>query len=329
MLKQFKRLLRRLTEPLFLLFLFLASVVWYIIRLNDTYQQDIIIPLHIEGIENPTHADGEAFFDVHSLASGKGYAFLHLKIFPRSTLVEVKISDIIRKDDVTGNQVISIPLLENIVSSKLGDLSLIKIYDTNVDINLDSYIEKFVTVSPYITHDLKGGYMQIGATILAPCSVLIKGDRSIINNIDSLPTEPLKLTSRYNDFVGQVKIAPRVGVMITPKEVTYKIRTDRFTERKITSKVEARMSNTVFDSSAFTYIPSKVEVCFNIAQSSGTTFIPSMYKLYIDYDPNSNNKDKDNKIDENLYQVKIDNLPLGVKVQYINPQYITVLKSNK
>ncbi len=329
MLKQLKILLKRVSEPLFILFLIIASAVWYMINLNDTYQQDIKIPLHIDGIENPIHADGEAYFDVHSLASGKGYAFLLHNLFPKSRLVEINISDILRKDDGSNKQSISIPALENIVSNRLKDLTLIRIYDTNVDINLDSYTEKYIPISPYITHDLKGGYMQIGGTILDPCSVLIKGDRSIINSIDSLPTAPLKLTAQYNNFVGKVDIIPRTGVMIIPKEVTYKIQTDRFTELKVYSNIEIHTADGVSDSYGYTSIPSKVEICFNIAQSMGTTFTPSMYKPYIEYDPQNLHHNKNNQIEKNLYKVRVDELPIGVKVQYIQPQYITVLKNKR
>ncbi|MEG1635255.1 MAG: hypothetical protein RR388_06480 [Rikenellaceae bacterium] len=325
MFKFLKNIIKRVKEPLFILFVGIAIVVWYLNRLNGTYQQDLLLPIYIEGIENPTQSAGNNHFNLYCRVRGKGYDFLLYKLYPLSKKVTIPISDIISSSSTKNNPTINMSLLETSVSDKLKGMELVKLHDTNLKIANIAYAQKFVKIASDIKIKIKGGYMQIGETRFDPCSVLVRGDKRLIDNIDSVLTSKKVISTPFNSLSDDIAIVKRRGVSYSPDRVEYNIMIDRFTERKIYAVPKITTSNIPSQNIQYEVIPEQVELCFNVAQSINNTFSADSFEVYVDYDDKVASKDK---IGDNLYKVKIRNLPIEATIQYIEPAYITILKQN-
>lgn len=327
MFKFLKNIFRRVKEPLFLLFVGVALAVWYLNRLNGTYQQDILLPIYIEGIENPTQSAGNNYFNLYCRIRGKGYDFLLHKLRPKSKMVTIPISEILSVSSTSENPTINMSMLETSVSDRLKGMELIRLHDTNLKIANITYSEKYIKIASDIKLKIKGGYMQIGEIKFDPCSVLVRGDARYIETIDSVFTARKVITTPFNSLSDEIQLIKRNGVSYSPERVEYNIMVDRFTEKKISAVPEIISSDSLLEIQ-YTVIPSKVELCFNVAQSISSTFSADSFELYVDYDDTMSARESGNNIGNNLYKVKIRNLPVEATLRYIEPAYISILKQN-
>lgn len=321
-----KQIFVRIREPLFLLFVAIALAAWYLNRLNNTYQQDIHLPIYIEGIKNPTLSAGNDYFNLYCRVRAKGYDFLLYKLLPKSKMVTIPISEILSASSTSENPTINMSMLETAVSDRLKSIELIKLHETNLKIANIAYSEKYVKIASDIKLKIQGGYMQIGEVKFDPCSVLVRGNERYIENIDSVFTYKKVITTPFNTLSDEIGLQKQDGVSYSPEIVEYHIIVDRFTEHKISAPPKIITTDSLTEISEYTIIPSKIDLCFNVAQSINQLFSANSFELYIDYDSSQKAIEEGNYIGNNLYKVKVRNLPLEVTLRYIEPSYVTVLK---
>lgn len=117
---------RRLNNPVFFVLLAITVVLWYIIKLGETYTAEIVIPAKIEDTQYP----------VRCTVEGIGYDILFYKIRPRLNTVVINPDNVnMLPSAVTpGAFSISSFSLQNAISRKISDLKILSV-DSTVDIH--------------------------------------------------------------------------------------------------------------------------------------------------------------------------------------------------
>ncbi|MFI3314592.1 MAG: hypothetical protein R3Y04_02870 [Rikenellaceae bacterium] len=322
MSKLYKYLFNLFKEPLYLLFVLVAVFVWYLNRLNTTFQRDVMLPVYIEGVENPKQNRNHSYFEVFCRVEAKGYSFLRLQLFPLYQMASLSLSEL-GDIPITNNKEIKVntSLLEGKVAGRVKGLDIIRIFDDYIEIPLIVNGQKRVKVSADIHLKTQGGYMQLGDVDVEPDSITISGRLQTLNTIDSVFTEIKMLSSTKSRISGEVKLIEIPGITYSIREVEYNIVTDRFAESKSIVAYDIETTDTTIVSDHLFRSPAIVEVAFNVVQKLVDDFSPDDLTIYATYADSL-------KIGDNLYELFVKDLPVGVTLQYIEPRYVTILRKS-
>jgi len=116
-----------------------------------------------------------------------------------------------------------------------------------------------VPVVPVCSISYQNQYMDMGPVEVAPDSVTIYGETSLLDNVTSVYTRPVKASNISSDIQGVVPLEKIRGVRFSEDKVHYSLKVARFVEmRKI---LPVKVVNLPQDKMV-TVIPSNVEVSF-------------------------------------------------------------------
>lgn len=118
-------MLRRLSNPVFLVLLLLSFVLWYVVKLSYTYTTYINIPVYVDDVR----------YNVRTNVEGNGYQILLQNIAPRRNSVELSSEDLDLTPSALYPDMYEVPplVLQNQISSKITELKIISV-ETSVDI---------------------------------------------------------------------------------------------------------------------------------------------------------------------------------------------------
>ncbi len=89
-----------------------------------------------------------------------------------------------------------------------------------IKIDIDQIVQKDVTVKPVIVGPPDTGYELIGSPVAQPSKVQIKGPRSIVSQISSVPTDTVSITGVKSKFTIQVPLkSPQPLVYILKNDI--------------------------------------------------------------------------------------------------------------
>ncbi|MFI3322734.1 MAG: hypothetical protein R3Y50_09450 [Rikenellaceae bacterium] len=318
-------MLARMREPLFLVFILLSLAVWYFNKLNSTFTVDQTIPVKIKGVENPVQIGRRSYFDVSCKISAKGYDLMILRLFPMAKMVEISLDEsLLTAAYSKENPSIESESIYSKIGNKIRGISVLEINDKLIKLPEEKNIKKMVEVIHDISvNSSNGGYMLVGDIMIEPCSVLLSGSKEILANISAVTTEKKELKSRRSgDIRGEVGIKMFDNIIYSTEKVSYIATTDRFTEKEFTLKPKIHNRDTSLNHFDFISIPTNVTVMLNCAQDVASYIDESDFDIFAYYS-------RENQLGKNIYEVKIDNLPEGVTLQSVQPQFITILKMEK
>ncbi len=206
----------------------LASLLWFLVVTERSYESVLKIPIRIEGLpENKCLLKSVA--DIAEVkVKARGKSLLQLRLISKSYLfLDVsKISD-------EG----SIKLrTEHVVIPRGLEVTPIDIINPDsITIELDDLAEIQVPIRPQIKTIPSPGYTVLGHIELEPSSVTVKGPRSLLTNykaIESAPAE-MKDIRRNTAMLLDLMLPEMFGVTVTPTKINALVRVERLGERTI------------------------------------------------------------------------------------------------
>jgi len=320
-----KKFISLFKDPLLLVFIIIAAVMWYLNHLNATFMNDVTVPIRVRGMSGVDRSDSDGTFNVVCRVRGNGYTLMLMNLFPRYAAMEISASDMSVSSDPSDSAYYNVNLssLERVIASQIKDVELVGVLNNEVRVRADRYAEKNVEIKSRIRFDRQGQYMQLGPVVLEPSSVVVKGAVRDVAAIDYIETMPVTVGEDRHDYVGMVELRRPAGVEMSVSEVKYNVDIDRFTEYSVVKKVEVRGAD-----GDFVVLPSSVTVKCNVAVSRIDGIRDNGPVVYVDYggtDP----KDDDSYIGNDRYIVKIDGLTDGMGEVDISPRYVTVLREEE
>lgn len=320
-----KKFISLFKDPLLLLFIAIAAVMWYLNHLNTTFMSDVTVPIKVRGMSGVDKSNSNGTFDVVCQVRGNGYTLMLMSLFPRYAAMELSASDLSVSSDMSDSSYYNVDLrsLERAMSSQIKGVELVGVLNNEVRVRADRYAEKTVVIKPRIRFDRQGQYMQLGPVVLEPSTVVVKGSVKDVAAVDYVETMPVTVGVDRHDYVGIVELREPDGVEMSVSEVSYNVDIDRFTEYSIVKKVEVRGSK-----GDFVVFPSSVTIRCNVAVSRMDRLRNNEPVAYVDYG-GGDIKGDDSYIGNDKYIVKIDGLIDGMGEVDISPRYVTVLKEEE
>lgn len=177
----------------FIIFAFIAFLLWGAISLSEEYSMKINIPVKVELPEGNFAIEGDLPENLEILVKAPGWSLLKIKYFQDSKFI-LKIKEpidnfIYRINNITGD-LLGFP----------GDVRILSIQPDVIRLSFNIAIEKKVKIYPRLNFTLKDGYDIVSPIKVEPESIWIKGSRRLLAKIDSLPTELINL-QQLSEFV--------------------------------------------------------------------------------------------------------------------------------
>ena len=277
--KPYKPWIKRGPLKTFLFFLGFSTVIWLFVQFSKQYSEAIELPITYINIPQDKIIDPNSPTSLDLRVKDYGINIARYKLFPPELMIDV--SEAIEKN---GN------LLYNLEQQKAAVLAQIDLdYEDAIfmqgvlEIPFEQRAVKTVKIVPDIELGFAVGYSALEEVKLTPDTVRVSGPRSILDTLEQVSTETLKINNISKDLKDKVGIKKKNLEKLTffQDEVTYSVRTDKFTEGKVEIPVE--VSN-VPDSMNLVIFPKEVTVFYQVSLNDFDKVAPEDFKVVVDFE---------------------------------------------
>ena len=289
----------RLSDVLtFLLFVLLASGLWYGHAMNSVRNARVPVLMHYTGIPATIGFDGKGLPDTVMIEVRDAGARLAMYIREPLNLT-IDMRGYLHGEKGT-LQVPSDALRRSISDILLGTSSLIG--TTPDEISCTYFTEQEKTVPIKLDAHLQPAkeYQMVGQPKLSRSMVKIYGSGKVLSTIDSVRTEHVHLNGLTDTTVVRVALQSGQGLRLGTDSIDVQIMTERFTEKKATIPLQV---NGVPDGYTIRLFPREVEVTIRVGINHFARVSANDIKAVCTYTPERTDK-------------------LDVELKYSNP-YIT------
>jgi hypothetical protein len=300
-------------------FLLVSIILWTFNKLSHSYiyelpaQIELVIPNSVSYVISSSNAT-----QVQLRVNARGYDLLRYNLFAGK---KFKVA-ITPNERSSANNTLSVATapLRNAVSQQLGtDFRLQAISPDSITLQISRIAAKKVPVRSNFRISYAPQYMQQGATLLTPDSVVVSGAESAVQDITEVLTEQLvkeKLSSKQS---GKVDLIAPPQVFLSHQRVSYSIDVLRFIE--ISYELPIHISG-VPDTLSIAVLPATAKVTFSVTMKEYSRLKSENIHLTVNYSELSQS------IADQLH-VQLNNPPNYVLSTTIVPSFVNVISMRK
>ncbi len=196
-----------------ILAILISMIIWVYAKLNGDYSFVHRIRVEYE-ITDGKLTLLEGTDTVTAIVSGKGFDLLRFKIENPSLFYLLDGSKLKGTLDISPSNL-----------RPKQKVSLNPIHPKVISYSLDRISKKVLPVSPIIKGNPKLGYVYLGWTVEE--NVTVEGPRTVLENLDSIPTYPIDITGKTRDFEILAEIFTEgLNIKVHPKRVKVSVMID-------------------------------------------------------------------------------------------------------
>lgn len=320
----YTRLLARLQDngrdfALFGISLLLAFSIWLLQNLSMNYSQEISVPVIAESsIEGHAQVSSNSVsISARCRLSGFHLLRMHMKRRMAPKHIAFAPSEFQHLED--NDFVISANALSGHIKELYGDeVQLESFMASRFQFRFPVENYKKVPVQAIAVMDFKPQYMSLGGVQVAPDSVLVYGEPSVIEGVDRVLTRTISQKNISSSLHGTVQLEPQTGVRISASHVHYSVDVTRYVEVVKELKIETR---NVPSGRSLSVLPSSTTAIFRCVfpLSSDPT---DNIRLYVDY------ADFAKSINGHCIP-KVSSIPSSIIDYTLDPQIVECVESSK
>lgn len=264
--------------------LFLALFMWSIQKLSQNYsayvKYKVALSSSLEGRVQRAFSDNllvvrgksSGFYILQKLYAGDDAEVLEMAVEPKQLHRAGNSSDMFYIPSAD---------LKNKIQEVLGDNLQLEGFATDTlyfSFPQQSYKKVPIAVKSSLRY--KSQYMPFTPVVLKPDSILVYGQRALIEKIDSVFTYPVKGERLEKSVSGMIQLVPVEGVKFSVKEVYYSQEIGRYVENSMHVKVGVV---NIPAGKSVAVIPQEVELKYRMPFSVRTELLPSDFLVGVDY----------------------------------------------
>ena len=263
---------------IFLFFLFLSGVFWLMMTLNETYEKEVPVPVKIVGVPKSMVVTSEMEDTLRVTVRDKGYALVVYLYSDYITPVNINFQTYANRKTWRG--VVPLADLQKMEYAKLGGASKItSIKPDRLEFFFTYGYSKKVPVRLAGTVAPGRGF-YLARTRIEPDSVEVYANRSLLDSIKYVTTEPLRIVN-FNDTVAHsVAVAQNKRIKVEPAHVKVVLYPDVLTEESMEVPIKAV---NMPEGKVLRTFPSKVRVRFSVGASMFRNVRPEQFLVVADY----------------------------------------------
>lgn len=263
---------------IFLLFLGLSGTFWLLMALNETYEEELAIPVRLDDVPNNVVVTQPCIDTVYVTVRDKGFTLVTYLYTNRITPITIDFDSYANKD--TGKGIVSLSDLQKMISQKLFGSSRI----TSVKSHALSFFfnygqSKRVPIRLY--GDVNPGKSYYISRIkFWPSTVTIYANKSVLDSVKYVYTDAIYLDNVEDTVIRKIPLRPINGVKIVPSVVKIGLYVDILTEESIEVPIVAI---NMPEGKVLRTFPSKVNVKFTVGSSMFRYVKPEQFMVVVDY----------------------------------------------
>jgi hypothetical protein len=159
-------------------------------------------------------------------------------------------------------------------------------------------------------------YVVYGKPRIEPDSLVVSGPKRYLDKIDSLLTEPIKLTSGRDSIFDGLKLQLPVAedyIKVAAMEVKAKLELSPLVEGSVESKI---LAFNVPDSLGIELLPQKVQITFSVPLKDYSKIRADEFLVYADY------RNAKNKGDGRFLTLSLQSVPAAVRSARLDPKRV-------
>lgn len=263
---------------IFLFFLLVSGTFWFIMTINETYEQEIPVPLQMTNVPENVVLTTELEDTMHVTVRDKGYVLLaYLWGEPLKPLpVDFKAYG----NNKTGKG--SVPLADlyrQLYPSLFSSTKIISTKPERLEFYFNYGQSKRVPVK-LVGQIAPANNYYLSLTRIMPETVLIYASRQILDSIDYVQTENVKMVNFSDSLIEEVSLKERRGVKMLPEKVKVALYTDIQTEESMEIPITAI---NMPEGRVLRTFPSKVKVRFVVGAKKFRQIRSEQFRVVADY----------------------------------------------
>lgn len=262
---------------IFLFFFALSGAFWLLMAMNETYEREITIPVHIVDIPKNVVLTSDTTTTVRMNVRDKGYTLLTYKYGDKLHAVKIGFHNYIKKE---GSGLVSAAELQKLIYQRLFSSSrIVSMKPDKIEYFYNLGHKKRVPVKLYGNVEPGQSYYFTKLEI-SPDSVEIYANKDVLDSITYVQTVRQNLRNITDTLRTDIQIRRMRGVKYVPESVKLTVYPDVLTEE--TAEVQVTAINMPARKVLRTF-PARVTVTFTCGASMFRSINLDQFKVVADY----------------------------------------------
>jgi hypothetical protein len=307
---------------IFLFFVVLSTIFWFLNRLDEDYETEIVLPIRYSDFPADKILVNELPDQFKLRVKAHGFKLLEYKISNKFLPFPINVNKLTLRFDSRSNDDQLYALTRNLhVDIKRwldSELEIIVISPDSLYFNFADRRFKKVPVKSKMNIVPATQFMLRGNILFSPDSITISGADPIVDTINQVYTKTKDLLELKENYNHEVKLEKIGNIDFSDKEVDVALNIEKFTEGS--QQIKLNIIN-VPDSLILRTFPNEISVSYFVALSDYDKVLPQLFQAVIDY----------NEIEhqESKLSVKILNSPEYINTIRFNPEKVEYIIEKK
>lgn len=268
---------------IFLFFLFLTSIIWFIVALSKPYTSSTKVSVVYTNLPSSKLLLNQPVKEIDILLNATGFNLIKYKI----NQPKIQLSLLNCKNNGTHYYLLPNNQIGQIKQKLNGSTTILKFLNDTIFVNLGNNIAKKVPVNAKLKVNFKIGYNFIKQLKISPDSVLISGPKNSLDSIQEIVTNNLELSEVYENIQEQLQLKKpkNKNIKMAAYYVTATGEVDKFTEGKL--KVPVQIINTPSQVKVIPF-PKEIEVVYQAGITNFNKITSNSFSIVFDYEQYKN-----------------------------------------
>lgn len=301
---------------IFLFFLFLSTIFWLSIALNEIVEKEISVPIRLANVPQNAVITTPLPDTVRVTLRDKGFALLPYLYGDKLHSIAVNFSTYANKNGYIG-QVPNSDIQKCILQSLYASTQITSIKPDKFEFYYNYGLSKKVSIRLKGTIRTASGY-YLSQVRFYPERVTIYASKHLLDSIVHIYTKPLHITNMVDTIQQTVELQTIKGVKIVPNTVKLTLYPDILTEEAIEVPITAV---NMPQGKVLRTFPSRVKVLYSVGASRYRTVSANGFRVEVDYNEMQKNPSDKCTIVLKTFPLNISNARLETnQVDYLIEQ---------
>lgn len=263
---------------IFLFFLLLSGAFWLMMALNETYEEELKVPVRLVGMPRNAVMTDEPADTVKVTVRDKGFTLVTYKYGHWFRPLTFKFSTYANEDQGHG-AIPAADIIKQVQSQLYGSSKLLSVKPEKLDFYFTYGASKKVPVRFRGKISTSKSY-YLAHTEFSPMMVTAYANKNVLDELKYVEIEPFNYRNLQDTIRRNVRLQKIRGVKLVPSTVRLSVYPDVLTEESIEVPVSAVNMPAGMVLRTF---PSRVTVRFTIGASQFRMIRPEQFNVVVDY----------------------------------------------
>jgi hypothetical protein len=294
--------------PIFLICVLISVVFWILYSLNKTFTYPVKYSLAVTNIPYSKRVINDIPDKATITVRARGFELLWFLLGREKKEMVIDVNSYHASDDIV--YVGLLPVFQSRLRANNSSFEIISTAPDSLVLFLSVKYVKKVPVKADITYDIRKNFGLYAEPYTTPDSVFVSGEKSIVDTISSIKTQPAIYKSLDNDTRSTLTlISPSKDVRLSEKSVSLVIPVDEFIEKNITLPVSYKQPG----ARKILLIPDHVKITYKVPLKYIDTISEESFGIKVS--PKS-------FLEEGRLAIEISSKPLHTTVSTIIPSTV-------